>query len=101
MARKVVLTQQALSHLEALSTYIAKDSAHYAALTIAKILRRVESLQEFPESGRIVPEFEDPKLRELLWGTYRIVYRLKPELVEVLAVVHGKRQLERAVVLGA
>jgi plasmid stabilization system protein ParE len=51
----------------------------------------VERLAVFPESGRIVPEFRDPALREVLWRNYRIVYRCRSRCVEIVTVFHGAR----------
>ena len=47
----------------------------------------------FPNSGRIVPEFGDSAMREILWRNYRLVYRLVGENVEVVTVFHGARLL--------
>ena len=47
----------------------------------------------FPESGRVVPEVNDATLREVVYGNYRIVYRVLPEAVEVVTVYHGARLL--------
>jgi len=58
------------------------------------VLAAVERLAIFPNSGRIVPEANDPALRETILGDYRIVYRVKRELVEVLTVYHGARLLD-------
>ena len=46
--------------------------------------------------GRIVPEFEDENIRELIVYSYRIIYRVYPKQVTVWAVVHGARLLENA-----
>lgn len=55
--------------------------------------RRSEQLASFPYSGSVVPEHESPELRELVEGPYRIIYRIKPEQIDVLAVIHGAQQL--------
>jgi len=58
------------------------------------VLVTVERLADFPNSGRVVPELKDPAIREILFGSYRIVYRVKGDLVEVLTVYHGARLLD-------
>jgi toxin ParE1/3/4 len=58
------------------------------------VLVTVERLADFPNSGRVVPELKDPAIREILFGSYRIVYRVKGDLVEVLTVYHGSRLLD-------
>jgi plasmid stabilization system protein ParE len=50
---------------------------------------------EFPEMGRIVPEYKNPSLREKILGDYRIVYRLKENSIEIVIIVHGSRLLIR------
>jgi toxin ParE1/3/4 len=51
----------------------------------------VERLEAYPLSGRVVPEVGDDTLREVLHGNYRIVYRVRTELVEIVTVFHGAR----------
>jgi plasmid stabilization system protein ParE len=50
----------------------------------------------FPELGRVVPEYQRPDIRELVFQNYRIVYRVKTDCVEIAAVVHGARLLSEA-----
>ena len=58
------------------------------------ILKAAERLEAFPKSGRMVPEASDPVIREIVLGNYRIVYRIKHELVQILTVYHGARLLD-------
>ena len=53
----------------------------------------VESLSQFPQSGRSVPEYRNEDLREKIYQNYRIVYRLKDDTIEVIAICHGAKQL--------
>ncbi len=87
-------TSQAADDLEAIADFIAHDSPHYASLFVIDVLASVERLETFPQSGRIVPEANDPVLREIILGNYRIVYRVKPQVVEILTVYHGARLLD-------
>jgi plasmid stabilization system protein ParE len=58
------------------------------------LIGAVDQLAGFPESGRAVPEFEDPQVREIVRRAYRIVYRLVGDnQVHVLTIHHGGRQL--------
>jgi plasmid stabilization system protein ParE len=61
--------------------------------SVSRIVARIEQAAEFPESGRVVPEYADASLRELFWREYRIIYRVESDRVVVVAVVHGRRQL--------
>lgn len=91
---RIVWTLQAIEDVEAIRAYIARDSPHYAALMAERIVESVESLKEFPRSGRVVPEVEREAYREVILGTYRIVYRLEGDRrAEILTVVHAARLL--------
>jgi toxin ParE1/3/4 len=83
---------QAVRDLEAIRDYIARDSQRYAQLTVARIINSVERLQSFPRSGRMVPEFEDPDIREIIVGPFRVVYRFRAEVVEIATVFRGTRR---------
>lgn len=87
-------TPQAADDLEAITNFIAADSPQYAKLFAMDVLVAVERLADFPNSGRVVPELKDPAIREMLFGSYRIVYRVRGDLVEVLTVYHGARLLD-------
>ena len=79
--------------LEAIRDYIADDSPRYAALVIERIIGVVERLSSFPESGRMVPERNDPEIREVIVRPYRVVYRLRPGVVEIATVFRASRML--------
>jgi plasmid stabilization system protein ParE len=57
------------------------------------LFERVELLQVLPESGRIVPEIGISSIREIIFGQYRVVYRLEGEHIMILTVRHGKQIL--------
>jgi len=61
---------------EAIKSYIARDSPDYAPVFVARIHDAAERLRLFPRMGRIVPEFQSPELREILFDNYRLVYRI-------------------------
>jgi toxin ParE1/3/4 len=87
-------TPQAANDLDATAEFIARDSPHFAGLFAAKVLQTVEQLADFPESGRMVPEVGERSIREVLFGSYRIIYRLRRDAVEVLTIHHGARLLD-------
>lgn len=86
-------TDPALDALEGIRDYIAKDSPYYARRFIERIFEAAEALQEHPKMGRTVPEADRDDVRELIYQGYRIIYRTKPDRVQVIAVVHGSRDL--------
>lgn len=86
-------TEQALDDIDAISAFIAKDSLTYAKVFVGKVFSIANQLITFPQSGRVVPELEDPRIRELIFGNYRIIYRLQKTEMEILTVYHGARLL--------
>jgi plasmid stabilization system protein ParE len=79
--------------LEEIVRYIARDSPDRACAFGDALVARTKQLADFPESGRVVPEYHDPAAREILHGSYRIIYRLSPDgaAVEVSRFWHAKR----------
>lgn len=89
-------THKAADDLEAITMFIAADSSSYAKLFVIDVLSVVDRLSVFPMSGRVVPELDDPAVREVLFVNYRIVYRVdvNGDLVEILSIYHGTRLLD-------
>lgn len=83
---------RSVADLEEIREYIASDSTAYADLTVRRLVASVERLRVFPDSGRMVPERQSPELREVLSGSFRIVYRRKPTIVEIVTVFRGSRE---------
>ncbi len=79
--------------LDDLVQYISRDSAFYAGLFAQRVVLATRRLNVFPESGRVIPEAEDPALREIIVQGYRVMYRLEPDRVLILAVMHGRRDV--------
>lgn len=93
---QIVITwsQRALSDIEEIISYISRDSEQYAVNFASKIVETVEKVGLFPDIGRIVPEYGDSELRELIYRNYRIVYKIKPGFIEIVTVFQGSRLLE-------
>jgi toxin ParE1/3/4 len=94
MVYRVVWSPRALDDVDSIASYIARDSTAHASAVVAKIIRATRILRRFPLTGRIVPEFEHPALRERFVYSYRIIYRIQEHVVTIAAVIHGKRMLE-------
>ena len=90
---KVHWTDTARDHLRAIHAYIARNSPQYALRVVDRLTRRSQQIAEFPLSGSVVPEFEAPQIRQVLEGPYRIIYYIKPDRIDVLAVLHGAQQI--------
>lgn len=90
---RVLWTDAAIAQLQGIHDYISQTSADYAIRIIDRLTKRSIQIAEFPNSGRMVPEFERNDIREVIEGPYRIIYLVGAEQVEVLAVIHGARDL--------
>ena len=90
--RVVLWTEQARADLAAIRAFISQDSPHYASVIVSRLIAATDRLVPFSESGRAVPEFEDPLVREIVHPPYRIVYRLVGvDELHVLTVHHASQ----------
>jgi plasmid stabilization system protein ParE len=87
----LIWTRRALTDVQSVKQFIAQDSPHAAQLVTQRLIAAVERLALFPQSGRIVPEIADPLIREVIQGSYRIVYRLIHQEIHILTVHHSAR----------
>jgi toxin ParE1/3/4 len=85
-------TAPARHHLRAIHDYIARDSPIYARRMLARIVARSEQISQFPESGHVVREYPRGDVREVFEDPYRIMYRIKKDIIHVIAVVHSARR---------
>ncbi|EAT58811.1 type II toxin-antitoxin system RelE/ParE family toxin [Chlorobium ferrooxidans] len=90
---KVHWTDTAAGHLDAIYNFIAQDSADYARRMIDRLTRKSKQIAEYPFSGRSVPEYELEQVREVFEGPFRIIYYIKPDQIDILAVIHGAMNL--------
>jgi toxin ParE1/3/4 len=92
MDYQIIWSPKAVENLDAICAFIAEDSPYYASLTANKILKLIDNLSVFPESGRIVPEYYNHNIREIIYKSYRIVYRIKEDIIEIAAICHSSRK---------
>lgn len=90
---KVHWTEAALADLEAIRLYLARHSERFADGLVRKAFNRTELLERNPHLGGIVSEYGLEEVRQLLEYPYRIVYRIRPTQIDIVAVVHGARQM--------
>ena len=93
MAHRVIWSDEAVEDLQHISDYIARDSRHYAAAVVSRIVKSTRRLSRYPRSGRIVPEVGDETFREILVYSYRIIYRVDERIVTIEAIAHGRQSL--------
>ena len=86
-------TEQALDDLDAACEFIARDAPRSADMLAVRVTRAVARLADFPRSGRMVPERQQDDIREIIVRSYRVIYRLRADLVEIVAIHHGARLL--------
>lgn len=85
---KVHWTARAEARLDAICAYVVADSPTAAKRLERKLLLRSRQIASFPHSGRTVPEYEHPDVRELIEGNYRLIYRVLTDRVDVLTIMH-------------
>ncbi len=86
-------TDTAQGHLAAIHAYIAQDSPEYATRVVDILTSRSQHIGQYPRSGRMVPEYEHAQIREIIEGSYRIIYCIKTDQIDVLAVIHVARNV--------
>ena len=93
-------TIAALKELEEIKRYIARDSIETALDYIRRLYTHARTLKSFPLSGSVVTDLDDPDLREIRFGNYRIIYEVVHSTVRVLSVYHAARRLDPAKIIG-
>jgi plasmid stabilization system protein ParE len=88
---KVQWTRLALRRADEAAAYIAGDSPSAASRWLSGLQDAVRRLERFPQSGRVAVDLERGDLREILYGSYRVVYRVEPGFVRILTVRHLRR----------
>ncbi len=93
MGWQVIIAPSAQLDLADIVRYIARRNSDAAARLGYELITRTERLADFPEMGRNVPEFRQPHLREIICRSYRIIYRLRPDVkqVQIVRFWHGAR----------
>ncbi len=90
---RIIWAPLAVDMVSEIAGYIAQDNSTAAEKWINTVFTKVEQLNKFPEIGRIVPEINSQKIRELIYGNYRIIYRIEEKRISILTVRHGKQIL--------
>ena len=90
---EVILTDRFLTRVEECTDHIALDHVETAVKWAEGVFEHCEQLQSHPESGRIVPEFGRPEIRELIHGSYRPAYEVKANQIDMLTIWHTSQML--------
>ncbi|MDR6123441.1 toxin ParE1/3/4 [Bacillus sp. SLBN-46] len=86
-------SESAVCDLEEICNYIANDSEEYAKSFARRIIDMIETIAAFPYSGRIVPEFNEEKIREKIFLNYRIIYLINTDKMAIVRIIHNARNL--------
>ena len=86
----VEFKQKAEEELQQIKEYISRDSIYYANKTVNEIIDKAEYLEIFPYTGRKIPEYNNVSLRELIYKSYRIFYKVNSN-IHILNIVHHSR----------
>lgn len=89
---QIVWSPLALERVEDIARYIAEDKPDAAVGWVGELFSTVERLADFPKSGRMVSEVRSPRIRELIFGTYRVIYSVKDQ-VDILTVRRSSQLL--------
>ena len=93
---RVRWTDIAVENLADIGDYIGKDSIKYAKIVVKNLFTSTHILKRNPYIGRMVPEFNNPTIRELIQGNYRIIYRVIDEKhIDIITVYHSARLLKK------
>jgi len=90
---RIIWSPLAVDRASEIADYIAQDKPSAAKKWIDTIFSKVEKLKSSPEIGRIVPEINDSQFRELIYGNYRIIYRIETKQISILTIRHGRQIL--------
>lgn len=88
---QVIWSPSALDDVDAIAEFIARDSIDHAALFVKRLISATDRLSSFPNSGRIIPEIGNESCREIIYGSYRIMYRIVNDEIWITGIVHGAR----------
>ena len=90
--QEIEYRQDAKENLVEIEEYISRDSIYYANKTTEEIMNKVTYLSMFPYMGRKVPEYNNTNLRELIYKSYRILYKVNSKIY-ILNIFHHSRDI--------
>ena len=90
---RIIWSPLAVDRASEIFDYIAQDKPSAAEKWINTVFSKVEQLKSSPEIGRLVPEIYDSQFRELIYGNYRIIYRIEKKQISILTIRHGRQIL--------
>jgi plasmid stabilization system protein ParE len=95
MARLIEWSDEAVRDVKEFADYIERSSPKNARDVVKAIRAAAFGLEPFPMAYRVVPERQDPELRETFVHRWRLLYRVLPDRIRIVGVVHGARPLSK------
>lgn len=93
---KIRWSPKAGDEFEEICEYLEKSSPFYSQMFARKGVESIDQLKKSPNLGRMVPEFENPNIRELIYKSYRIIYRILDDIIEIITIFHGSRNFTKS-----
>lgn len=90
---RIIWSPLTVDRASEIADYIAQDKPSAAEKWIDIVFSKVEQLKSSPEIGRILPEINDSQFRELIYGNYRIIYRIETKQISILTIRHSRQIL--------
>jgi plasmid stabilization system protein ParE len=90
---KIIWSPIAVDRASEIADYIAMDKRSAAEKWINTVFSKVDQLKSSPEIGRVVPEINNTQFRKIIYGNYRIIYRIEKKQISILTIRHGKQIL--------
>ncbi len=91
---KILVSDSAVGDLEAIKRFYTEQAVPEVGIRlVAAVIERIQTLRDHPDIGRVVPEFADPKLRELIHPPFRVVYLRENTAIHVIRVWRSERLL--------
>lgn len=88
---KIIWTQKAFDQFSEIHNYIKSDSPISAAKWAGALFDQVSKLESLPKMGRKLPEIKTENIREIIYGNYRIIYKISDESIQLMAIRHFKQ----------
>ena len=90
---KIIWSPLSVERMTEIAKYIAEDNPDASITWVESIFEIIDRLKQYPESGRIVPEIDKPNIREVIYGNYRIIYKILKQELYILTIRHFKQLL--------
>lgn len=92
---KISFSNSAIEDLEAIKDYYFEQGVPQIGENfVAAIVQQVEKLSDYPDIGRVVPEFNDQSIRELIHSPFRIAYFRESAAIKIIRVWRSERLLQ-------